>query len=164
MLKNFLFESRKHNQVIVESEELFIDNSLCTDSIKPTPNVQCPWLKQSDNQPSIKVHEETISLDQNQILKTKDMRVEPSNEDILFKHVFAKKDTCEQTINITPEKSSLKVPQGISAQDKDVTAINEVMLINKYENENALNGGMLYGNLQAWDDMATSYSEYDEKM
>ena len=73
-------------------------------------------------------------------------------------HQLPLSTTCSTKISdlkTTPSLEKRVIADCNLPQDK-----KNIMILNEYENENSMNGGLLYGNLGAYDEFELNYEDY----
>jgi hypothetical protein len=93
-------------------------------------------------------HQTSVQVESKDTLQVKE-------DDILYQYVFKDKDNKQNTGTV-----ETKTPINVDNKDEAVIELNDALLINKYENENSINGGKLFGDLMGFDLMANNYSNF----
>jgi hypothetical protein len=183
MLKNVLFDKKNHlpthNDIIMKDDK--ITSKIKKDDSEESNTEIAPIGASTDsiiNSPSGIPSSKHVNSTQGGLDKAKEELlkfIDDDDDDLMEKYFDDKQNNEVLTDNCKPKQDVIMLPlsttcdpniQSMSTGNKviksncDLLQDKKQLLINEYENENSMNGGSLFGGLNAYDSFDTTYSQY----
>jgi hypothetical protein len=169
-IKNIIMTNDDRKEITPETKEKFLD--ILPNPISTSSEPKCMPQSPDDN----------LESDKENLLKFVFGNDVPSNSkglDDFFKDYSNQISQCDKPYETCNKKSDdhtvplastcdpnvqeLPITQDFTKAKEVCNTKKDLMILNEYTNENAMNGGSLYGDINAYDDFDLSYSQYSCK-